>query len=90
MNVPVGGISDKGSEWVELQTSGRSVQLISRPITGKFMPNVLNMGARDAVYLLGNIGLDIVLSGHGKVCKQSIQPGTYIRKGQRVGLTLEN
>ncbi len=90
MNVPVTGISSKGSEWVELQTAGRSVQLISRPITGKFMPNVLNMGARDAVYLLGNMGLDIVLSGHGKVCKQSIQPGTYIRKGQRIGLTLEN
>ena len=90
MNVTIGGISAKGSEWVELQTSGTSVQLISRPITGKLMPNVLNMGARDAVYLLGNMGLDIVMSGHGKVCKQSIQPGTYTRKGQRIGLTLDN
>jgi cell division protein FtsI (penicillin-binding protein 3) len=90
MNVPVTGISANGPEWVELKTSASSMQLISRSVGGKLMPNVLNMGAKDAVYLLGNMGLDIVLNGHGKVCKQSIQPGTYTRKGQRIGLTLEN
>jgi cell division protein FtsI (penicillin-binding protein 3) len=90
LNVPVGGFSENGPEWVELKTTGSSMQLYSRSVGGKLVPNVLNMGARDAVYLLGNLGLDIVLSGHGKVRSQSIQPGTYIRKGQRIGLTLGN
>ena len=89
LNVPLGGFSANGPEWVELKSSGNNVQLISRSVGGKLMPNVLNMGARDAVYLLGNMGLDIVLNGHGKVRSQSIQPGTYIRKGQRIGLTLD-
>ncbi|HET9570631.1 MAG TPA: penicillin-binding protein [Bacteroidales bacterium] len=90
LNVPIGGFSTNGAEWVELKTSGSGVQLFPRSVGGKLMPNVLNMGAKDAVYLLGNMGLDIVLTGRGKVHSQSIQPGTYVRKGQRVGLTLDH
>jgi cell division protein FtsI (penicillin-binding protein 3) len=90
LQVPVGGFSAKGAEWVEWKTDGSNVQVQSRSVSGRLMPNVLNMGARDAVYLLGNLGLDIVMNGHGKVRGQSIGAGTYIRKGQRVTLTLEN
>lgn len=89
LNVPLGGFSEEGPAWVELKTKGSSVQLETRLVGGKIMPNVLNMGARDAVFLLGNLGLDIVLTGKGKVHTQSIRPGTFIHKGQRVGLTLD-
>jgi cell division protein FtsI (penicillin-binding protein 3) len=89
LNVPLRGFSDEGPAWVELKTKGSAVQLETRSVGGKFMPDVLNMGARDAVFLLGNLGLDIVLTGKGKVRSQSIRPGTVIRKGQRVGLTLD-
>jgi cell division protein FtsI (penicillin-binding protein 3) len=82
-------LSETGPEWVELNTTGSAIQLVSRSVGGKLMPNVLNMGARDAVYLLGNMGLDIVLTGHGKVHSQSISPGTYVHKGQHIGLTLD-
>jgi cell division protein FtsI (penicillin-binding protein 3) len=89
LNVPLRGLSETGPEWVELNTTGSAMQLVSRSVGGKLMPNVLNMGARDAVYLLGNMGLDIVLTGHGKVHGQSISPGTYVHKGQHIGLTLD-
>jgi cell division protein FtsI (penicillin-binding protein 3) len=89
LNVPLRGLSETGPEWVELNTTGSAIQLVSRSVGGKLMPNVLNMGARDAVYLLGNMGLDIVLTGHGKVHSQSISPGTYVHKGQHIGLTLD-
>jgi len=86
LNLPIFGVSGSGPEWVEL--NGK--QFVSRIVTNRLMPDVVNMGARDAAFILGNMGLDIVLTGYGKVRSQSILPGTFISKGQRVGLTLEN
>ena len=41
------------------------------------------MGARDAVYLLENLGLKVNVEGAGKVKHQSVHPGVAA-KGQRV------
>jgi cell division protein FtsI (penicillin-binding protein 3) len=88
LNVPYSNVSGVKSDWVE-NVSSENIHLASLEVTGRLMPDVRNMGARDAVYLLGNLGLDISLSGKGKVSAQSIQQGTFIRKGQHVLLTLE-
>ena len=53
------------------------------------VPNVRGLGAKDAVYLLESCGLSVRLSGRGKVRSQSIQPGTTVRKGQIIYLTLK-
>ncbi len=52
------------------------------------MPNVLGMGLKDALYLLGNGGLKTRVTGSGKVISQSIPSGTKIGKGLLVQLEL--
>jgi cell division protein FtsI (penicillin-binding protein 3) len=52
------------------------------------MPNVVGMGLKDALYLLGNAGLKTRINGSGKVMAQSIPSGTKIGKGLLVQLAL--
>ena len=47
------------------------------------------MGARDAVYLIESRGVRVDLVGRGTVVKQSLEPGHYIKKGERCRLILE-
>ena len=44
----------------------------------------------DVLYLLENIGLDVELSGKGKVIKQSLEYGVKIKENQKVALTLSS
>ena len=53
------------------------------------IPNVVGLGAKDAVYLLENIGLRTQLIGRGKVISQSLTAGAYPYKGQTIVLTLQ-
>jgi cell division protein FtsI (penicillin-binding protein 3) len=53
------------------------------------MPNVMGMGLKDALYLLGNAGLKTKVYGSGKVTGQSIASGTKIGKGLLVQLELK-
>jgi cell division protein FtsI (penicillin-binding protein 3) len=52
------------------------------------VPDVTGMGASDAVFLLENAGLQVQVKGVGKVQKQSLKPGTDVRRGAYVYLTL--
>lgn len=53
------------------------------------VPNVIGMGAKDAIYALENAGLQVRISGQGEVRSQSISPGTMIAKGQTIHLQLK-
>ena len=50
-------------------------------IMQNFVPSVIGMGAKDAVYLLESKGLKVNLVGVGKVKSQSIANGTIIKEG---------
>lgn len=52
------------------------------------MPDVIGMGARDAVYMLENRGVKVRLSGRGTVAAQSIPAGNTIAKGATCKLEL--
>lgn len=52
------------------------------------VPNVVGMGLRDALYLLESQGLQVKPVGRGAVKKQSIQPGTRLRRGQQITIEL--
>ena len=54
----------------------------------KRVPNVIGMGAKDAVYLLESAGLKVQLSGMGKVKSQSIPAGNTLHKGKTIQLRL--
>lgn len=52
------------------------------------IPNVLGMGANDAVYLLEESGIKTEINGFGRVFHQSPVPGTPFSKGDIVTLDL--
>ena len=53
------------------------------------MPNIIGMGATDAVYLAEQQGVKVRLHGTGQVKRQSIAPGMEIRPGMTCSLELE-
>ena len=83
-------VSDKntGNEWVTTTKKEDHIELDNRRIVPNLVPNVIAMGAKDAVYLLENAGLKVVLKGRGSVKSQSVPPGTLIIKGQEIILEM--
>lgn len=52
------------------------------------VPDVLGMGASDAIYTLEKAGLKVNVIGIGKVVRQSVKPDSNIQKGGEIYLTL--
>jgi cell division protein FtsI (penicillin-binding protein 3) len=46
------------------------------------------MGVKDAVYLLENAGLKVIVQGRGKVTEQSLPPGKRIVEGEEIILKM--
>lgn len=55
----------------------------------KYVPNVLGMGAKDAVYLMESRGMRVKIEGRGTVKAQSVPAGKVIRKGMTCTLTMK-
>lgn len=74
----------------ETQPAKRSVTLEREKAYGRnSIPDVLGMGARDAVYCLESRGIRVKLKGRGKVTAQTLAAGGRVRKGQLCTLTLQ-
>jgi len=76
------------SDWVNTERKAEAVVFSQRNVIEGLVPNVVSMGAKDAVYLLENAGLRVRLLGRGSVRRQSISPGTRIRKGEQIVLEM--
>lgn len=85
------GISTRGmadEEWVRVDTQRESlVWKPNRLQTGR-VPDVTGMTLRDALFVLGNQGIQVKSQGVGRVQSQSLSPGTPIEKGSVMILTL--
>ncbi len=87
LNIKVSDINAH-SDWVITTRKEDHIEFNNRKIVRNLVPNVIAMGAKDAVYLLENAGLKVVLKGRGSVKSQSIPPGTIINKGQEIILEM--
>lgn len=87
LNVPASGLAGE-SDWVRTYNKGDYIELKDQTVRSRFVPNVSGMGARDALFLLENAGLKVVLTGRGRVKKQSLFPGSVINKGSTIYITL--
>jgi Cell division protein FtsI/penicillin-binding protein 2 len=89
LNIPV---SDDGvtSNWVNTKSveKDKVVELSKRSIINNLVPNVMDMGLKDALFLLENAGLRVHFSGKGTVKSQSLQPGTRVIRGNEIYITL--
>jgi cell division protein FtsI (penicillin-binding protein 3) len=93
LKVPVQkGFDTPGSSqvWGTAQPAAAAVALHERRAKEQTVPNVLGMGAKDALFLLESCGLEVRLQGVGRVKRQSIPAGNALVKGQTVRLELEN
>ena len=64
------------------RVGGKSVRLVKEKQYGKgTVPNIYGMGARDAIFAMESRGIKTKLYGRGKVTKQSLMPGTRVKKG---------
>ena len=52
------------------------------------VPDVIGMGASDAIFYLENAGLKVIINGVGKVQKQSLRAGTKCNAGQTIYIAL--
>jgi cell division protein FtsI (penicillin-binding protein 3) len=78
----------RGADYVSTIEGEKSVEMKGRKLTEGQMPNVLGMGAVDAIYLIEKAGLTPRMSGVGRVLRQSPQPGANCKRGQTVLIEL--
>lgn len=77
--------------WGKAETIGNKyIKLEKQKQYGKgTVPDVIGLGARDAIYQMESRGIRTQIYGRGKVVKQTLIPGTLIKKGATCSITLE-
>ena len=82
-------LASNSSDWVKTSVNENKTQVQSITVSKNVIPNLTGMGAKDAVFILENMGLNIQVFGRGKVISQDLKPGTIARKGNSVQINLE-
>ena len=85
-----GSYAEGNPLWGKVVRNNNALQLTRVKQYGNaYIPDVLGMGARDAVYLLESRGVKVRLEGRGKVTAQSLPAGHFIKKGESCTLTMK-
>jgi cell division protein FtsI (penicillin-binding protein 3) len=77
------------SAWVHPESSNNTIIMTPAAVVRGLMPDVCGMGLKDALYLLEQQGLNVLVTGKGTVVKQSINAGFPISKGMPVVIELK-
>ena len=72
-----------------VKTDAKNIAQTQTKTNNSIIPNVIGMGARDAVYMLESRGVKARVHGRGKVKSQSIFAGTVIKEGMICELYME-
>ncbi len=81
-------LESTGAGWVSTRSDPEGVVAMERVIPGQLVPDVTDMGLKDALYLLESKGLKVQVDGRGTVREQSLRPGTVIRGGEVITLQM--
>ena len=76
------------AEWVKTSVINDAVYWKGNNIKYEVVPDVRGMTLRDAIYVLENLGLEVEVSGRGRVSTQSMSPGGKITKGSTIKLQM--
>lgn len=89
-NIRLTNVENAQSPYVAASATkeGDAVMLESVSSQKMVVPNVVGMGLRDAMFLLRNREIDVIVVGRGTVKKQSIPASTTITKGMKIKLEL--
>jgi cell division protein FtsI (penicillin-binding protein 3) len=80
--------SKTDEEWVQTKVVNHSVFWKENPMKEERVPDVRGMTLRDAIFLLENAGLKVVVEGQGRISTQSMYPGTKFQIGEKIKLEL--
>ncbi len=87
LDIPIEGDQPQIT-WVNTTCAEDKVKIAERKIIRGLVPDVRQMGAKDAIYLLENAGLRVKITGRGTVLKQSITPGSHIENNEWIELEM--
>lgn len=76
------------NDWVTANTSPLGVQFKKKTVIENLVPDVVGMGAKDALFILEKEGLRVMIEGAGRVKKQSIPAGTQVVRNSQIILEL--
>jgi cell division protein FtsI (penicillin-binding protein 3) len=77
------------TRWVRVKQTEGKVEYSPMEVGSGTVPDVTGMSAKDAVALLGSLGMQVHLRGSGKVKEQSLEAGSRIEPRKVISLTLE-
>ena len=86
LNLP---LATNSTDWVKAYTKQNQTFVEPITVTNKVVPDLMGMGAKDAVFILENMGLNVLVQGRGKVVSQNLKPGTFARKGSQISINLQ-
>jgi cell division protein FtsI (penicillin-binding protein 3) len=76
------------NNWGVVYSSNYQPVMKGFDIKNKMMPNVKGLGLKDALFMLENLGMKVVIKGKGKVISQSVETGKQVVKGMVVYVEL--
>ena len=89
LQVKTNEVSNIKSTYVVSKDDSKGITIAELPIIANLVPNVVGMGAKDAVFALENCGLRVSLTGYGTVVSQSVANGSRVVPGQAVTIALK-
>jgi cell division protein FtsI (penicillin-binding protein 3) len=75
-------------DWATTKIENGLASIDAALINKTVVPDVRSLKARDAVFMLENMGMKVSLFGKGTVKSQSVRPGTKLTKGRKIKLML--
>ena len=85
LSIPV--LSNNSALWVETNTENKKVTKTALRFQKDVVPNFERMGMRDALFLADSLGIKVKCDGYGRICRQSLKPGTQYYPGDVIVLT---
>ncbi len=82
-------LPENSKDWVKTHTVDKQIRIEPVSMPGNVIPDLIGMGAKDAVFLLERMGLKVQVFGRGKVISQNQIPGIFARKGSFISINLE-
>jgi len=76
------------ADWIELKKNNAATQVNTLNIQTNYMPSLIHMNMKDALYLCEKLGLQVTVEGRGRINEQSIPANTIIYPNQKIKLTL--
>ena len=82
-------LQPNSKDWVKTFTEEKHTRIEPIYVAGNLVPDLKGMGAKDAVFLVEKMGMNVRVQGRGKVISQNLQPGSVARKGGVIFINLQ-